>query len=51
MPFVLRCCGIYERGNGRNMGYMETTRIVNGQLWCALCSRLHFFSIAGGSVC
>lgn len=29
---VLRCCGIYEQGKGRNKGYMETTRIVIEQL-------------------
>lgn len=40
---VLRRCGIYVRGNG---GYMETTRIVIGQL-CLLCFLLHF----AGSIC
>ncbi len=45
MPFVLRCCGIFERGNGRNIGYMDTTRIVNGQLWCALCFFSYIFPL------
>lgn len=34
---VLRCCGISVRGNGRNMGYIETTRIC---YWTACAFQL-----------